>query len=235
MRFAVEGQVFERLPDLVFGGVVAYGIDNHYVPALLEGRLEAAEERCRQEIAPDQLKTHPAVLPYRTAFQNLGINPNRFPSSIEAMLKRVLKGSRLPTINPVVDLGNSLSLKYLLPMGAHDLDQLTGEVAVRFSRDTDRFVPLGEDAEEVLQAGELIYADACRVRTRRWIWRQSQIGCVTPESRTIFFPIDGFSTCNRQAVENAAAELETLLREGWNCRTHRFTVDAKHPCAELGV
>ncbi|WP_334295952.1 phenylalanine--tRNA ligase beta subunit-related protein, partial [Clostridioides difficile] len=35
---------------------------------------------------------------------------------------RVAKNKKLPHINPIVDLGNSISLKYLLPMGAHDMD-----------------------------------------------------------------------------------------------------------------
>ncbi len=35
-------------------------------------------------------------------------------SSVEAMVKRVAKGNFLPSINPVVDLGNSISLKYIL-------------------------------------------------------------------------------------------------------------------------
>jgi len=35
-------------------------------------------------------------------------------------------------------------------MGAHDLDALAGEIAIRFSRKGDAFTPLGEELVEVL-------------------------------------------------------------------------------------
>src|SRR5665648_134130 len=115
------------------------------------------------------------------------------------MAKRVAKGNILPSINPIVDLGNSLSLKYVLPMGAHDLDALADEIAVRFSVKGDLFTPLGTEDIEILEKGELVYADTKRIRTRRWIWRQSNVGCITENSKNIFFPIDGFALRNKDA------------------------------------
>src|SRR5665648_767688 len=79
------------------------------------------------------------------------------------MAKRVAKGNILPSINPIVDLGNSLSLKYVLPMGAHDLDALADEIAVRFSVKGDLFTPLGTEDIEILEKGELVYADTKRI------------------------------------------------------------------------
>ena len=111
-------------------------------------------------------------------------------SSIEAMAKRASKGNMLPSINPIVDLVNALSLKYILPMGAHDIDFLEGEIAVRFSKEGDIFTPLGEENTEILQSDELVYADINRIRTRRWIWRQSNIGRIDEKSTNILFPID---------------------------------------------
>lgn len=52
----------------------------------------------------------------------MGINPNRFPCSVEALATRIAKGGGLPDINPAVNLVNAYSLRYSLPMGAHDLD-----------------------------------------------------------------------------------------------------------------
>ena len=45
----------------------------------------------------------------------------RFPISIEAMLRRALKGGAF-RINPLVDLYNALSLRHICPAGAVDLD-----------------------------------------------------------------------------------------------------------------
>lgn len=153
-------------------------------------------------------------------------------SSVEAMAKRVSKGNVLPSINPVVDLINRISLKYILPMGAHDLDALEGEIGIRFSRKGDAFIPLGEELVEVLDNGELVYADSKRIRTRRWIWRQSNIGKIDENSKNIFFPIDGFQT-NKERVMKAAEELEILLKKYFNCQAKKGFIDINHTEMEL--
>ena len=117
-------------------------------------------------------------------------------------------------------------------MGAHDLDALQGEIAIRFSREGDSFTPLGEELTKVLDNGELIYADSKRVRTRRWIWRQSNIGKIDENSKNIFFPIDGFQT-NKEKVMKAADELEILLKKYFYCQTKKGFIDINHQEMEI--
>lgn len=212
-KFVVDEAVFQALPDVCFGVVIAKGIDNTAsypaVDALLQAGVAAIEQRFMQA----KVKEDEAIRPYREAFEALHINPNKFLSSIEAMLTRVSKGKGLPSINPIVDAGNALCLKYILPMGAHDIAQMDADVEVRFSKATDTFLPFGETQLEHMPAGELVYAVGARIRTRRWIWRQSEIGKIGPASSDIFFPIDGFLAGNRQAVMDAREELAALAED----------------------
>lgn len=234
MRFVVAPQVFAALPDVCFGVVAAWGVDNAAGYPAIAARLDAAVAAAAARFAGKKVKEDPAVLPYRQAFQALGINPNKFMSSIEAMFTRVAKGKGLPRINPVVDLGNALSLTYVLPMGAHDMGGLTADLEVRLSRAGDTFVPFGESEAESVSAGELVYVSGSVVRTRRWIWRQSELGKIGPQSRDIFFPIDGFSSVNKDAVLAARDELARLCREVFGCADVRTGfVDAAHPSFEL--
>ncbi len=224
MKFIVSGEVFEKLPDLYFGVVIGNQINNKKnLPELID-LMEKEMNKTENNLRDINLKEYAEIIPYREAFVKLDINPNRFMSSVEAMVKRVSKGNFLPSINPIVDLVNIISLRYILPMGAHDLDALEGGIAVRFSRNGDAFIPLGEETAEILENGELIYADAKRVRTRRWIWRQSEIGKVDENSENIFFPIDGFQS-NKEKVLQAADELELLLKKYFNCKTQKGVVD----------
>lgn len=219
MIFKVYDEVFEKLPDLCFGVVVAKDIDNsREMPEIFEYMKESMAN-LQNELKDKDLKEYDKILPYRESFKTLDINANKFMSSIEAMAKRVAKGNILPSINPIVDLGNSLSLKYVLPMGAHDMDVLEDEISVRFSVKGDVFTPLGTDEIEILEAGELVYADAKRIRTRRWIWRQSNIGCITESSKNIFFPIDGFTSSNKETIVCAMNELNSILKDKFNCNT----------------
>jgi DNA/RNA-binding domain of Phe-tRNA-synthetase-like protein len=149
------------------------------------------------------------------------------------MLKRIQKGGAIPSINPIVDLNNLISVRYFLPMGSHDIDALTGECSIRLSSEGDIFLPLGDTTEEVLPAGELVYADAQRIRTRRWIWRQSEIGKITQESKTIFFPIDGFLSVNETSVRAAQEDLAELLQQFFDCKIHLDFIDKSHPSTTI--
>ena len=233
MRFIVQDLVFEKLPELCFGVVLVKGINNKKeYPSI--GEILNAGQAAATRFSDHAIKEDSLILPYREAFRALGINPNKFMSSIEAMYTRVSKGQSLPSINPIVDLGNALSLKYVLPIGAHDLRQMDGDIEVRFSTEGDLFIPFGEAQAEKIPLDELIYTVGHKVRTRRWIWRQSELGKITGESRDIFFPIDGFSCSNLRAILEARDELAALAARVLKCTDVRVGfVDRAHPEMEL--
>jgi len=233
MKFTIDDSVFESLPEVCFGVVVARDLDNRVAQPLIRERLDRSIEVTRGKFHGHSLKEHPDLLCYREAFQTLGINPNKFPSSVEALTTRVVKGGNLPDINGAVNLVNAISLKYTLPMGAHDLDSVQGDLTVRFSRTGDQFTPFGQDTPETVDEGELVYADDREIRTRRWIWRQSDRGKVTQTSTNIFFPIDGFVHYNRAAVLAARDELVGLLEQIFQCQTITYYLDSGSRTAEF--
>lgn len=229
MKFIVEKEVFEKLDDVCFGIVVAKGIDNTQKIEKIQNLLESGIKSNEEKYEGKKVKESEEVACYRDAFRTLGINPNKFMSSIEAMLTRVSKKKGLPSINPIVDIGNSMSLKYYLPMGAHDIDTITPQdVEVRFSRKGDIFIPFGEKEAEVLEPGELVYAVGNKVRTRRWIWRQSEEGKIVESTKNIFFPIDGFKNSNYDNLIKARENLASLLKEIFDCEIKIGFIDKEH-------
>ncbi|MCL6638992.1 MAG: hypothetical protein K6T80_04825 [Firmicutes bacterium] len=233
MRFIIDDGVFEVLSEVCFGVVVARNLDNLAPRPPVKELLDRSVSEVREKYKDRNIKEHPDFLCYREAFQKLGVNPNKFPSSVEALTARVVKGGTLPDINGVVNLVNAISLKYSLPMGAHDLDSVRGDLTVRFSRPGDQFTPFGQSVPETVEEGELVYADGREVRTRRWIWRQSDRGKVTEESRNIFFPIDGFVNHNRAAVLKARDELAGLLELVFQGETATFYLDGSNRMIEF--
>jgi DNA/RNA-binding domain of Phe-tRNA-synthetase-like protein len=234
MLFIIEEKVFEALPEVCFGVVIAREVKNSTDSAAVKTLLEKTIESTRSKFASVKPKEHPDMAPYREAFQKMGINPNKFPSSIEALTTRIAKGGSLPNINPAVNLVNAISLKYSLPMGAHDLDTTEGNIEVRFSKDGDRFTPFGEIEPEILEAGELVYAAGSYVKTRKWIWRQSDLGKVTAASKNIFFPIDGFANYNSTAVLSAREDLATALKELLGSKVTSYYLDRNNRSIEIG-
>ena len=91
----------------------------------------------------------------------------------------------------------------------------------------------GKKVKETPDTGEVIYVVGHQVRTRRWTWRQSEHGKITPSSTDIFFPIDGFADVNREQVLAARDELQALIQQIFGCEAAVGFVDAGHPEWEL--
>ena len=211
-QFQVAPEIFEKMPNACFGVVVVRGIDNQKSYPAIADFYQKTQKELFDKLAGRKAKEYPAIIPYREAFQKLEINPNKFPPSIEALSSRIEKGKWIPPINPIVDLGNGISLKYGIPLGAHDLDSTTAPLEIRLSHPDDQFVPFGATEPETIDYGEILYVSGHQVKTRRWIWRQSEFGKITNQSQNIFFPLDGFEDINGNETKEARDELASLLK-----------------------
>lgn len=145
--------------------------------------------------------------------------------SIEALMTRISKGKDIPSINPIVDLGNALSLKYELPIGVYDIDNfINEEIEIRTSTSNDIFISFGSLGFEHLEDGEIIYASGDEVKTRRWTWRQEKNSKVTEKSTNLFIPIDGF-TENIDKITSLQNELIDILKNKLNLEVYSGLVD----------
>ena len=115
----------------------------------------------------------------------------------------------LPEVIEVVDLGENWK-NVIAILGGATLGFLLLTLL-------DKFIPFGETEPEILDAGELVYAVGDKVRTRRWIWRQSEEGKIVESTKNIFFPIDGFKNSNYDNLMAAREELASLLKEIFDC------------------
>ena len=229
MKFIIAKEVFEQVEGACFGMVAARNIDNTKAVPEITGMLEQAVRDGEAYYSGRKVKEAPEILPYREAFQKLGINPNKFMCSIEALLTRVSKGKGLPGINAAVDLGNAISVKHKVPLGAHDADSLAnGILEVRLTAPEDTFLPFGETEMEKPDAGEIVYVSNHTVRTRRWIWRQSEAGKITEKTSAIMFPLDGFLHANKDTVIQARDELAALLPKFFGCEVCTGFIDAEN-------
>lgn len=209
----IASEVFERVWEARFAAVVALGVDNRRSAPLAAERLALAIDAVAASFGERDPKLHPAIAAWRETFRDLGWSPSTYQSSVEALVRRTLKGKPPPSINPAVDLANSVSLRYLVPIGTHDLGTAPLGITVRLARPGDRFLPMGDGPAEVPEPGEIVYAHVSDVRTRRWVWRQSRTGLVTPDTTDLLFPIDGFAHVTESALHLAAAELATLVED----------------------
>ncbi len=211
MEFSVQKELFDLLPDLTLGVVVASGVDNTRDSRDIDTLMLQVIEETRKNFGVDKAQEHPRIKPWRNAFTKLGISGSKFPSSIESMARRILKGEPFPRINPLVDLYNSVSIRHLVPMGGHDLDTLEGDVALRFAEGWEPFTPMGGGETVTVPKGELVYRDGREVLTRNWVWRQCEKDKATEKTRNIFIPIDVLGEVGKEVAGTIIKDLTALL------------------------
>ncbi len=233
MKYEIAENVFEVMPTACVATVVVRGVDNTGHNEEIARMLEENIAVCEKAFEGIKPKESELIVPYREAARSLGINPNKYMCSIEALLTRIAKGKGFPTINPLVDLNNAISIKYGLPMGTHDIDTMKDDLLVRFAEPEDTFVAFGSTETEKPDEGELVYVSGHEVRTRRWTWRQSEVGKITEETSSVFFPIDGFNDINRDKVLLAREELAECLKKYFGAEPVLGFCDKNTPSVEL--
>ncbi|HET7224084.1 MAG TPA: phenylalanine--tRNA ligase beta subunit-related protein [Candidatus Eisenbacteria bacterium] len=149
----------------------------------------------------------PGIGETRALFHTLGIDPTKTRPSSEALLRRVMQGRGLPTVNLAVDVCNLCSLEHQLPLGLYDRDLVHGGVRVRLGREGESYP--GIRKQRVNLAGRLLLADQDGPFGAPT--SDSARTAVTPRTRrllvAVFCPIDRAEPDLAAALEAIAASL----------------------------
>ncbi len=218
MRFSVDERLFQLFPGLRVGFLVGE-IDNTRYG---DDGLERTIEQVRATFPFDKPQDHPNIKAWREAFRTVGIPAAKYYSSIESLVRRVLKGGPFARINPIVDLYNAISLKHLVPIGGHDLGTIEGDIAVCRARGDEPFMPMDGGELEFPEKDEVVYKDGRDILTRRWVWRQCNKDKATAFTRAIFIPVDVMGGLPDSLCREALDDLERGIAEnGYGRVVHR--------------
>jgi DNA/RNA-binding domain of Phe-tRNA-synthetase-like protein len=210
--FSIEGQLLRTFPQATVMAMRVWIEDQRTLSSALDDlRAEIAGAISALD-AVEQISALPEIALWRKAYGQMGVKPSKFPSSIEALLRRAQKGQAADTGIPAVDLYNAVSLICRVPLGAYDMDKLTAEeMSLRLARpNADSFQPLGGAPESFpLNPALVVYAQAERILCWGFNTRDSLHSAVDAGSRDIAF----FSeTSDGERSDKAAEALDRLAR-----------------------
>ncbi len=212
MRFVIQPELFDVFPGICIAVAVASGLDNASAKPLIDAGWRAAWADAAQLASQGNAQSQPRIRPWRERFRALGISGKDFPCSAEALLRRAMKGGEPFSINPLVDFYNTLSLRHLVPAGAFDLDQLEGDLELRFTRAGDTFWVMDADTPIEVPPGEVAYADAREIITRHFVWRQARTGLIQPETRNVILVSEILGDVGREVAEAILTDFADGLR-----------------------
>ncbi len=173
------------------------------------------EDACRHAVEQDFPWTDAHLEEWSDAFRKFGAKPNRTPCSAAALRKRVFKSGSLPSIDPVVDIYNAISIRYAIPVGGEDMDQYTGMPRLTIADGSESFDTMknGEPDTESPDAGEIIWRDDAGVTCRRWNWRQGVRTRITPETRNMWFILESLPAMPQESLLEAGQMMCDALQQ----------------------
>ena len=214
LSFQYHPEIISRFPQVVGGVILARGLNNGPTAESLKTAYFAEQKATLARIGDTPLSELESLAAWRAAFRAFGVNPTKYRSAVEALLRRLTKKGDIPSINTLVDACNLVSIRYQLPVAAFDARQVTGLITVRISDGTESFTPLGVSEAGHPDAGEVIFADDLGlVVARRWCWRQSAESAASASTTDVIFTIESQHAAGRAAVESALTDLEALIVE----------------------
>ncbi|MBV8202297.1 MAG: hypothetical protein JOZ15_16880 [Acidobacteria bacterium] len=223
MKLVVEQDFLALFPDALIGVVTVHGCDNAAATsgaagaggggaagpgAEIEALLRRAEAGARAAFTGAAIAEAPRIACWREAYRRFGASPKKGPSSIENLLRRVVKGEPLRPINPLVDIYNAVSLERVLPAGGEDLGRLRGDIVLcRAGEAEPPVLLLGEAEARPPHPGEVIYRDDVSAICRRWNWKEADRTKLTAATRDAVLVVEALSPASRGELEDALADL----------------------------
>ncbi len=185
-RFIADKSFFELFPEAKLGVLLIKNMENSDdSPIEVKKMLLAANEEAEKYLVKSQMSENPVVAVWRDAFKKFKTKKGA-RCSIEALLKRVESGNIVGSINTLVDIYNSASLKYGMPCGSEDSDKFVGDMKLTVTEGDDEFYAIGSTRNEPTYPGELCYKDDAGAVCRCFNWRDGQRTMISEDTKNAF-------------------------------------------------
>lgn len=139
------------------GNVTVAGIEKRKDE--LEKLKSATIEDVRSKYSLETVKDVRLFRCYRDFYWKLGIDPTKVRPASEALVRRILQGGSIPTINTAVDAINVASIQTEIVVDAFDSQEIVGNPEIKLATSGARFLGIGMKHALELQGTEIVVTD----------------------------------------------------------------------------
>jgi DNA/RNA-binding domain of Phe-tRNA-synthetase-like protein len=209
MYFCHSSEIWRDYPELVPGVLLVEGITKNTSAAYQTAKYNRIAE---SRLARNSEGELPEVQAWRRVFSRMGLKPTQYRCASESLLRRFKRGKCLPQLHPVIDLCNSISLAFAIPVAVFDASKITQYIEVRYAAGCEVYVAFS-GAIEHPEPGEVIFADASeRAHARRWTNRQSSYSAVRGETATVLIVAEAVHSSAQVDVQKLTATIADELK-----------------------
>lgn len=212
MYFLRSNEIWRDYPELVAGVLFAGGLKKE---TSVSDRIAKFNAIAQSRLATSTEGDMPEIQAWRRVFSRMGIKPTQYRCASESLLRRFKKEGSLPSIHPLIDLCNAISLAFAIPIAVFDVSRIAQQIEVRYATGAETFSSFSGEIEKP-EAGEVIFADSAgRAHARRWTNRQSAYSAVRDETTSVLIVAEAMHGSALADVRRLTATIADELRGTW--------------------
>ena len=237
-KVIVDQEFWDLFPDATVNIMFVNNFENDKTSLTEDDRdkmLQKAVKESAKYTGAEPFSSNPVIAQWRDAYKKF---PKRkgARASVEALLKRASKGHHFAPINPLVDVYNSISMTYGVPVGIEDADHIAGDMHLGKAKGGEAFVSVGGNGENEIMStgladflaymvkrfkseGEIMYYDDEGAVCRSLNWRDGTRTQVNDDTKNAVIVIESVNAEQAARAKEAMSKLSELIKKYFNVET----------------
>ncbi|MBT4124713.1 MAG: lysine--tRNA ligase [Candidatus Pacebacteria bacterium] len=207
---SISPAMAEKYPTATIGLAVIKGIKVDKSNPGLEKEKQEIFQQYYGHTAKD-LGDFSELSSYRKMYREMGVDWHSRRPSPEALLRRVVQGKELYTINTCVDAYNLVVMRNRVSAGAFDLKNMSGSTILDIAKGGEQAVFIGSDDPVTLKAGEVCYFDDNGPYNMDFNYRDASRVLINEDTTDIVLNIDGIHDISREQVEQTLHDVVEMI------------------------
>lgn len=209
---SIDNQTKEKFPSVSVGVAIIKGVRIQKSDPKLEQEKERVLKSF-EDLTTEQLGQYPEIISYRTLYKEMKIDWHSRRPSPEALLRRIALRKGLYTVNTVVDAYNLIVMQERVSIGAFDLDTLQLPTQLRFAKEGEEILLLGDAEPTKYKSTELGYFDQKGGYNIDFNYRDAQRTAVQTETTNLLINVDGIYDIPPEKVQEVLQKACDMIQK----------------------
>ena len=223
MEIMIAQDLRNRFPDLK---VLAFSVKDVKVTKRkdeLEEFKKLVFDEVRRRYSLETVKDVPVFRAFRDFFWKIGIDPTKNRPAAEALVRRILAGKPIPSINTAADACNLASIKSEVPLATFDEDKIKDKLTMRFALKEESFLGIGMTKPMSLNGGEVVISDSQRI-VALYPHRDADYSKLTEKTRNVTILVCGVPGISLETLNQSKKIAIEYINKFCNGRTEITSV-----------
>jgi len=140
----VENTILDTLKSFRLGIIQAVAKCKHSSPEL-HGLIQITVCRLMNQYTLENIKKIGTIAAAREAYRKMGNDPNRYRPAADSLIRHIVKGMGLNSVNDIVDVLNIVSVSSGFSISGFDVEKVAGKVCLGIGQSGEPYRGIGRE------------------------------------------------------------------------------------------